>query len=73
MVGQVKQVDLPPLVVDDRWLPVEVKVRRVRVHAAHLPVDLEVAGDVVRFTDAGDVYAVRSLPARFTPGARSSA
>jgi hypothetical protein len=25
---------------------------------------------VVRFPDAGDVYAVRNLPIRFTPGAR---
>lgn len=32
--------------------------------------DYELAGDYERFEDAGDVYAVRKLPIRFTPGPR---
>ncbi|OBG88660.1 cytochrome [Mycobacterium sp. E802] len=30
--------------------------------------DFELAGDIVRFDNAGSVYAARSLPVRFTPG-----
>jgi cytochrome P450 len=37
---------------------------------ARLP-DFEVSGDVVRYADAGDVYAVKHLHVRFTPGPRS--
>jgi cytochrome P450 len=33
--------------------------------------DFRISGEVVRFTDAGDVYAIRNLPVRFTPGERS--
>lgn len=33
--------------------------------------DFRVSDDVVRFKDAGDVYAIRNLPITFTPGARS--
>lgn len=36
---------------------------------ARMP-DFEIAGDPVRFEDAGEVYAVRDLPIRFKPGAR---
>jgi len=36
---------------------------------ARLP-DYRIAGEVVRFEDAGDVYAVRRLPVAFTPGPR---
>jgi hypothetical protein len=32
--------------------------------------DFTISGDVVRFKDAGDVYAIRSLPVTFTPGPR---
>jgi cytochrome P450 len=32
--------------------------------------DFAIDGEVVRFEDAGDVYAVRHLPIRFTPGPR---
>ena len=32
--------------------------------------DFELAGEPERFEDAGDVYAVRKLPIRFTPGPR---
>ena len=32
--------------------------------------DFELAGEPERFQDAGDVYAVRKLPIRFTPGSR---
>jgi cytochrome P450 len=32
--------------------------------------DYRIAGDIVRFEDAGDVYAVRRLPVAFTPGPR---
>ncbi|EUA51491.1 cytochrome P450 family protein [Mycobacterium xenopi 3993] len=32
--------------------------------------DFELAGDPERFADAGEVYAVRKLPVRFTPGPR---
>jgi cytochrome P450 len=32
--------------------------------------DFELAGQPERFEDAGDVYAVRKLPVRFTPGPR---
>jgi cytochrome P450 len=32
--------------------------------------DFELAGQPERFEDAGDVYAVRKLPVRFTPGSR---
>jgi cytochrome P450 len=32
--------------------------------------DFEMAGDYERFDDAGDVYAVRKMPIRFTPGPR---
>ena len=34
--------------------------------------DYELDGPFVRFEDAGDVYAVRELPVRFTPGARET-
>ncbi|MGV0792807.1 cytochrome P450 [Mycolicibacterium sp. XJ1819] len=34
--------------------------------------DYSICGEVARFADAGDVYAVRSLPIRFTPGTRLS-
>jgi cytochrome P450 len=34
--------------------------------------DFHVSGEVIRFGDAGDVYAVRHLPVRFTPGKRSN-
>jgi cytochrome P450 len=34
--------------------------------------DYTVSGDVVRFKDAGDVYAIRSLPITFSPGPRSN-
>jgi cytochrome P450 len=33
--------------------------------------DYKVAGDIVRFKDAGNVWAVRSLPIHFTPGRKS--
>jgi cytochrome P450 len=33
--------------------------------------DFAIAGPVVRFEDAGDVYAIRNLPVTFTPGPRS--
>ena len=36
---------------------------------ARMP-DYRIAGEVVRFEDAGDVYAVRRLPVEFTPGPR---
>ena len=36
---------------------------------ARLP-DFHIAGPIVRFEDAGDVYAVRELPVAFTPGPR---
>jgi cytochrome P450 len=32
--------------------------------------DFRITGDVVRFADAGDVYAIRHLPISFTPGPR---
>ncbi len=32
--------------------------------------DFEIAGAYERFEDAGEVYAVRKLPIRFTPGSR---
>lgn len=32
--------------------------------------DFEAAGEIVRFDNAGNVYAARSLPIRFTPGPR---
>ncbi len=32
--------------------------------------DFRIEGDIVRFEDAGDVYAVRRLPVAFTPGLR---
>jgi cytochrome P450 len=32
--------------------------------------DCRISGEVVRFKDAGDVYAIRSLPISFTPGPR---
>ncbi|WP_322754189.1 cytochrome P450 [Frankia sp. Cas3] len=32
--------------------------------------DYRISGEVVRFADAGDVYAVRTLPIAFTPGPR---
>ena len=32
--------------------------------------DIELAGDYERFQDAGEVYAVRKLPIKFTPGRR---
>jgi cytochrome P450 len=32
--------------------------------------DVHVSGQVERYPDAGDVYAVRHLPVRFTPGSR---
>ena len=35
--------------------------------------DFAVAGEVERYADAGDVYAVKHLPVAFTPGARSIA
>jgi cytochrome P450 len=34
--------------------------------------DFTISGDIVRFKDAGDVYAIRSLPVTFTPGMRES-
>ncbi len=34
--------------------------------------DFRISGDVVRFKDAGDVYAIRNLPITFTPGTRST-
>jgi hypothetical protein len=34
--------------------------------------DYTISGEIERFADAGDVYAVRRLPVRFTPGPRSS-
>jgi len=34
--------------------------------------DYTISGEIERFEDAGDVYAVRRLPIRFTPGPRSS-
>jgi len=34
--------------------------------------DFELAGDYERFEDAGEVYAVRKLPIKFTPGRRVS-
>jgi cytochrome P450 len=34
--------------------------------------DFELAGDYERFEDAGEVYAVRKLPIKFTPGRRLS-
>jgi len=34
--------------------------------------DVHVSGPVERYPDAGDVYAVRHLPVRFTPGSRES-
>ena len=33
--------------------------------------DFRVAGELHRFADAGDVYAIKSLPLTFTPGPRS--
>jgi cytochrome P450 len=36
---------------------------------ARLP-DFRISGEIVRFEDAGDVYAVRRLPVEFTPGPR---
>lgn len=33
--------------------------------------DFRISGPVVRFKDAGDVYAIRNLPVTFTPGPRS--
>jgi cytochrome P450 len=33
--------------------------------------DFELAGDYERFEDAGEVYAVRKLPIKFTPGPRT--
>ncbi len=36
---------------------------------ARLP-DFAIDGEIVRFEDAGEVYAVRHLPIRFTPGPR---
>jgi cytochrome P450 len=33
--------------------------------------DYAIDGDVVRFPDAGDIFAVRRLPIRFSPGKRS--
>jgi cytochrome P450 len=36
---------------------------------ARMP-DFRISGPVVRFEDAGDVYAVRELPVEFTPGRR---
>jgi cytochrome P450 len=35
--------------------------------------DFEIAGEYERFEDAGEVYAVRTLPIRFTPGKPSAA
>jgi cytochrome P450 len=35
--------------------------------------DYTISGEIERFADAGDVYAVRCLPIRFTPGPRSRA
>lgn len=35
--------------------------------------DFRISGDVVRFKDAGDVYAIRNLPVTFTPGPRVGA
>ena len=32
--------------------------------------DFELAGEPKRFEDAGEVYAVRKLPVKFTPGPR---
>jgi hypothetical protein len=34
--------------------------------------DIRVSGQVERYPDAGDVYAVRNLPVRFTPGSREA-
>jgi len=34
--------------------------------------DFRIDGEVVRFKDGGDVYAIRNLPISFTPGARSA-
>jgi cytochrome P450 len=34
--------------------------------------DFRISGEVVRFHDAGDVYAIRNLPITFTPGPRST-
>ena len=34
--------------------------------------DFRIEGDLVRFEDAGDVYAVKHLPVVFTPGPRST-
>ena len=39
---------------------------------ARMP-DFRISGPVVRFEDAGDVYAVRELTIEFTPGRRSTA
>jgi hypothetical protein len=33
--------------------------------------DFELADEPERFADAGEVYAVRKLPVRFTPGPRN--
>jgi cytochrome P450 len=33
--------------------------------------DFELAGEPERFADAGEVYAVRRLPIKFTPGPRT--
>jgi cytochrome P450 len=35
--------------------------------------DFGLNGEPVRFADAGEVYALRHLPIRFTPGVRSAA
>ena len=32
--------------------------------------DFELNGEPVRFEDAGEVYALRHLPIKFTPGSR---
>jgi cytochrome P450 len=34
--------------------------------------DIRISGQVERYPDAGDVYAVRNLPVRFTPGSREA-
>jgi cytochrome P450 len=34
--------------------------------------DFQVSGKIVRFEDSGDVWAIRNLPIRFTPGRRST-
>ncbi len=39
---------------------------------ARLP-DFRIDGEVTRFEDSGDVYAIRNLPITFTPGRRSTA